>query len=160
DPPGRERLTRTEGPCRALGELEHVAIVSGSLASPGLLASGLLDEADVLVLADAADPDLLPVLDSRRRNRRLTIYEIAAHSHDPPPRARAAPRARDLLLRAMPAHLARHADGLQLSTPALDARLGALNPRRAVFPSQLWDAPPSPAPRAHAPGRVVIGWGG
>jgi tetratricopeptide (TPR) repeat protein len=60
----------------------------------------------------------------------------------------------------MPAHLARHADGLQLSTPALDARFGALNPRRAVFPSQLWDAPAAPAPRAHAPGRIVIGWGG
>ena len=160
DPPGRERLTRTERPCRALGELEHVAVVSGSLASPALLESGLLEEADVLVLADAADPDLLPVIDTRRRQQRLTVYEIGAHLFSPPPHGRTAPRARDLLLRGMPSHLARHADCLQLATAALDARFGALNPRRAVFPSQLWAPPPTPAPRAHAPGRVVLGWGG
>ena len=160
DPPGRERFTRTEHPCRALGELEHVAVVSGSLASPALLESGLLDEADVLVLADAADPDLLPVVEARRRARRLTIYEIASHLYGPPPLARTAPRARDLLLRAMPAHFARHADGLQLATPALEARFGALNPRRTVFASNLWEAAAAPAPRARRPDRVVIGWGG
>jgi tetratricopeptide (TPR) repeat protein len=160
DPPGRERVTRTERPCRALGELEQIAVVSGSLASPALVASGLLDQADVLVLADAADPDLLPVLEARRRQRRLTIYEIATHLYSPPRHGRTAARARDLTLRGMPSHLARHADGLQLATPALEARYGALNPRRAVLPSQLWDAPPAPAPRAHAPGRLVVGWGG
>jgi tetratricopeptide (TPR) repeat protein len=160
DAPGRERLTRTENPCRALGELEHVAVVSGSLASPALLESGLLDEADVVVLADTADPDLLPILEARRRARRLSIYEIATHLFGAPPLARGAARARDLVLRAMPGHLARLADGLQLATPALDARFGALNPRRAVFGSHLWEAPPAPAPRAHALGRVVVGWGG
>ncbi|HVU52744.1 MAG TPA: glycosyltransferase [Polyangia bacterium] len=159
DAQGRERFTRTEHPCRALGELEHVAVVSGSLASPALLASGLLDEADVVVLADAADPDLLPILETRRRAQRLTIYEIGTHLFAPPARGRTAPRARDLLLRAMPAHLARHADGLQLATPALEARFGALNPRRAVFASQLWTAPVV-RPRARPPGRVVVGWGG
>jgi tetratricopeptide (TPR) repeat protein len=160
DPPGRERVTRTERPCRALGELEHVAVVSGSLASPGFLASGLLDEADVVVLADAADPDLLPVVDARRRQRRLTIYEIGQHLFSPPPHGRTAARARDLLLRGMPSQLARQADGLQLATPALDARFGLLNPRRAVFPSQLWEAPAPPAARARPAGRIVVGWGG
>jgi tetratricopeptide (TPR) repeat protein len=160
DPPGRERVTRTERPCRALGELDQVAVVSGSLASPALLASGLLDEADVLVLADVADPDLLPIVEARRRRRRLTIYEIATHLFSPPRQARTATRARDLTLRGMPPLLARHADGLQLATPALAARFGGLNARRAVFPSQLWDAPAPPAPRAHAADRVVIGWGG
>jgi hypothetical protein len=160
DPPGRERLTRTERPCRALGELDRLAVVSGSLASPALALSGLLEEADVLVLADAADPDLLPVLDARRRARRLTVYEIGTHLFSPPRHGRTAARARDLVTRGMPAHLARHADCLQLASAALDARFGSLNARRAVFPSQLWDAPPAPAPRAHAPGRVVLGWGG
>jgi len=45
-------------------------------------------------------------------------------------------------------------------TDRLDARFGFLNARRAVFPSQLWDAPAAPAPRAHAADRVVVGWGG
>jgi tetratricopeptide (TPR) repeat protein len=160
DPPGRELVTRTQRPCRALGELEHVAVVSGSLASPALARSGLLDEADIVVLADAADPDLLPIVEARRRQRRLTIYEIGSHLFAPPRHARTAARARDLTLRGMASHLARQADGLQLATPELDARFGALNARRAVFPSQLWEAPAPPLPRAHAPGRVVLGWGG
>ncbi|HEY2729682.1 MAG TPA: tetratricopeptide repeat protein [Polyangia bacterium] len=160
DPPGPQLVTRTERPCRGLGELEHVTVVSGSLLSPSLLASGLLDEADVLVLADAADPDLLPVVDARRRRQRLTIYEIGTHLFSPPRWGRTAPRARDLVLRGVPAHLARHADGLQLATAALEARFGFLNARRAVFPSQLWDAPGAPAPRPYARERVVIGWGG
>jgi tetratricopeptide (TPR) repeat protein len=160
DPAGRQLVTRTLRPCRALGELDHIAVVSGSLASPTLLTSGLLDDADVLVLSDAAEPDLLPILDARRRRQRLTIYEIATHLFSPPVGARTAGRARDLLTRGMPAHLARQADGVQVATNALDARFGLLNARRAVFPSQLWDAPSAPAPRARPEGRVVIGWGG
>jgi tetratricopeptide (TPR) repeat protein len=160
EPEGRDALHRTRQPCRALGELEHVAVVSGSLLSPAFTDSRLLDEADVLVLADVADPDLLPVLEARRRSRRLTIYELGSHPLAPPPGARTAGSARDLVRRSMPPHLARRADGLQLATPALEARFGALNARRAVFPSQLWDAPAAPATRAHAPGRVVVGWGG
>jgi tetratricopeptide (TPR) repeat protein len=160
DPHGRERETRTQQPCRALGELDRVAVVSGSLASPALVRRGLLEEADVLVISDAADPDLLPVLEARRRRQRLTVYELATHPYAPPRHGRTATRANDLVLRGMPAHLARHADCLQLATPALDARFGALNPRRAVFPSQLWDAPPAPAPRARPTGSFVIGWAG
>jgi tetratricopeptide (TPR) repeat protein len=160
EPRGRAGLHRTQQPCRALGELEHVAVVSGSLLSPALVTSGLLEEADVLVLADAADPDLLPIVESRRRRRRLTVFEVDAHLLSPPAGAPTAARARDLVRRSVPPHLARHADCVQLATAALDARFGSLNARRAVFPSQLWNAPAPPAPRAHAPGRVVIGWGG
>jgi tetratricopeptide (TPR) repeat protein/glycosyltransferase involved in cell wall biosynthesis len=160
DPPGRERATRTEHPCRALGELERVAVVSGSLASPALVRAGLLEDADVLVISDAADPDLLPVLEARRRRQRLTVYELATHPFAPPRHGRTAARAGDLVLRGMPAHLARHADCLQLATAALDVRFGALNPRRAVFPSQRWDAPPAPSPRARPTGSFVIGWAG
>jgi len=158
DPEGRDLVYRTRQPCRALGELERVTVVSGSLLSPAFTESSLLDEADVLVLADAADPDLLPVLDARRRRQRLTIYEVGTHLLSPPPAARTAARARDLVTRGMPLHLARRADGVQLATPALEQRFGALNPRRAVFPSQRWDAPETTS--ARAPGRVVVGWAG
>jgi tetratricopeptide (TPR) repeat protein len=160
EPRGRAALHRTRQPCRALGELDHVTVVSGTLLSPALGAPGLLDEADVLVLADAADPDLLPILDSRRRQQRLTVFELDAHVLSPPRGAPTAPRARDLVRRSMSSQLARHADCVQLATPALDARFGFLNARRAVFPSQLWDEPAPREPRAHAPERLVIGWGG
>ena len=158
DPEGRDVVYRTRQPCRALGELERVTVVSGSLLSPAFTESSLLDDADVLVLADAADPDLLPVLDARRRRQRMTIYEVGTHLLSPPPAAPTAARARDLVTRSMPLHLAQRADGVQFATPALERRFGALNARRAVFPSQRWDAPAAPSPRAR--GRVVVGWAG
>ncbi|HEX4404224.1 MAG TPA: glycosyltransferase [Polyangia bacterium] len=158
DPEGRDAVHRTRQPCRALGELERVTVVSGSLLSPAFTESSLLDDADVLVLADAADADLLPVLDARRRRQRMTIYEVGTHLLSPPRGARTAARARDLVTRGMPLHLARRADGVQFATPTLEQRFSSLNTRRAVFPSQRWDAPAAPAARAR--GRVVIGWAG
>jgi tetratricopeptide (TPR) repeat protein len=149
---------RTIQPCRALGELDHVAVVSGSLLSPELATSGILEEADLLVICDVADPDLLPIIDARRRKQRLTVYEINTHLLDPPSTDETAGRARDLVTRSLAPHLARHADCLQLTTLALESRFGHLNTRRAVFPSHLWEAPPPPPMRTTD--RIVIGWGG
>jgi len=152
-------LYRTQQPCRALGELADVAVISGSILSPGLFDSRVLVNADVLVIRDVADPDLLPILAARRRRRKLSVYEITRHLFASPPGPyEPATRVPDLVQRSLRPLLARQTDCLQVSTPALDAHCAALNPRRAVFPNQLWDAPP-PAP-ARRPDRVVIGWAG
>lgn len=156
--PGRDAVFRVRQPCRALGELEHVTVVSGSLLSPTLVPSGLLEEADVLVLGEAADPDLLPALEARRRRQKLTIYEVRSHLLAPAAAARGQERSRDLLRRSMPPMLARRSDGMQLASAALEERFRHLNARRAVFPSQLWEAPPAPSPRRHT--RFVVGWAG
>jgi tetratricopeptide (TPR) repeat protein len=150
---------RTRQPCRALGEVPDVGVISGSILSPGLFDSRVLVNADVLVIRDVADPDLLPIVAARRRRRKLTVYEITRHLFAAPPAAHEqAARFPDLVQRSLRPLLARQADCLQVSTPALDAHCAALNPRRAVFPNQLWDAAaPSPARR---PDRVVIGWAG
>jgi len=160
---------RTIQPCRALGELTDVTVISGSILSPALYASapsgtagsaegGLLLAADVLVIRDVADPDLLPVIAARRRNGRLTVYEIGSHVFARPSGEGAASAGDDLAARSLPPQLARQADCLQLATAALDAQFAGLNPRRAIFLSQLWDAPLVPPSRP--PGRVVIGWAG
>jgi tetratricopeptide (TPR) repeat protein len=156
-PGGADGLYRTIQPCRALGELDQVAVVSGPLLSPALGGSPLLDEADLLVIRDAGDPDLLPIIEGRRRRQRLTAYEIGSHLLAPPPADEPAPRARDLVSRSLPPQLARQADCLQLATVALDQRFGHLNPRRAVFPSNIWEVTPPPI---RPPDRVIIGWGG
>jgi tetratricopeptide (TPR) repeat protein len=150
---------RTRQPCRALGEVADVGVVSGSILSPGLFDSRVLVNADVRVIRDVADPDLLPIVAARRRRRKLSVYEITRHLFAAPP-ASQAPEARhpDLVQRSLRPLLARQADCLQVSSPALDAHCAALNPRRAVFPNQLWDAPPPTA--ARRPDRVVIGWAG
>jgi tetratricopeptide (TPR) repeat protein len=147
---------RTLQPCRALGELPDVAVVSGSVLSPALLDSRVLANADVLIIRDIADPDLLPIVAARRRRRKLSVFEITRHLFASPPGP--AGRSPDLVQRSLRPLLARQADCLQVTTPALDAHCAALNPRRAVFPNQLWDAPP-PAP-VRRPDRVVVGWAG
>jgi tetratricopeptide (TPR) repeat protein len=160
---------RTIQPCRALGELPDVTVVSGSIHSPALFRapgetaggapeSGLLFDADVLVIQSVADPDLLPVIAARRRNGRLTIYEIGDHVFAHRAADLLSATGEDLVARSLPPQLARQADGLQLATTALDAQFAAFNPRRAVFPSQLWDPPAAPANRAAD--RLVIGWAG
>jgi tetratricopeptide (TPR) repeat protein/glycosyltransferase involved in cell wall biosynthesis len=179
---GGPAVHRTLQPCRALGELPDLTVVSGFSLSPALYSQGLLLAADVLVLREIADPDLLPIIAARRRQGRLTAYEIDGHllasrqSPAAPPVAPqpaapqpgapqpAAPQpdrwpARtDLVARSLMPQLARQADCLQLATAALETRFAPLNPRRAVFPSQLWEAP---APRPPRPtDRVVIGWAG
>jgi tetratricopeptide (TPR) repeat protein len=151
-------IYRTRQPCRALGELPDVAVVSGSILAPGLFDSRLLINADVLVVRDVADPDLLPIVALRRRQRKLSVYEITQHLFAGPPAAGGGPHFPDLVQRSLRPLLARQADCLQVSTQVLDAHCAALNPRRAVFPNQLWDAPP-PRP-ARRPDRIVIGWGG
>ena len=149
---------RTRQPCRALGELPDVAVVSGSILSPALFDSRVLLNADVLVIHDVADPDLLPIVAARRKLRKLSVFEITRHLFAAPPGVSTATRSPDLVQRSLRPLLARQADCLQVPTAALDAHCAALNPRRAVFPNQLWDAPP-PTP-ARRPDRVVIGWGG
>jgi tetratricopeptide (TPR) repeat protein len=163
---------RTIQPCRALGELADVTVVSGSILSPALFGGGpgpgpgqtgasdggLLLDADILVIRDVADPDLLPVIAARRRNGRLTIYEIGSHVFARPTGNATPSDEEDLAARSLRPQLARQADGLQLATAALDAEFAGLNPRRAIFPSQLWDAPVGRP--AHASDPVVIGWAG
>ncbi|HVV52211.1 MAG TPA: glycosyltransferase [Polyangia bacterium] len=156
---------RTIQPCRALGELADVTVVSGSVLSPALhgapggpAEAAPLLAADVLVIREVADPDLLPVIAARRRNGRLTIYEIGHHLYARTAADGAPTAAEDLVARSLPPQLARQADGLQLATAALDAEFAGLNPRRAVFPSQLWE-PPAP-PAARPADRLVIGWVG
>ena len=155
-PDGRrqaEHRYRTAQPCRALGTLGEVSVVSGSLLSPAVHA--LLLRADVLVLSDQVDPDLLPVLDSRRRARRLSVYEINHHHLHPPPGSEASPS--DLVGRSLSPQLARHSDCLQFPTDELERRFDLVNQRRAVFPSHRWEPT---APHRDVGPRVRIGWSG
>jgi tetratricopeptide (TPR) repeat protein len=153
-----DHVYRTAQPCRALGELEGVTVVSGSLLTPAV--HGLIDEADVLVLCDVVDADFLPIIEARRRRRRLTVYEINDHFLAPQPWNPTAYLAANLISRSLSSQLARQADCLQLTVDQLDRRFGHLNARRAIFPNQLWDAPTPSLDSAPASGRVRLGWGG
>ena len=153
-----DHIYRTSQPCRALGELEDVTVVSGSLLTPAVHA--LFDEADVLVLCDVVDADFLPIIEARRRRRRLTVYEINDHFLAPQPWNPTAYLAANLISRSLSSQLARQSDCLQLTVESLDRRFGHLNPRRAIFANQLWDAPAAASAARPAPDRLRLGWGG
>jgi tetratricopeptide (TPR) repeat protein len=163
-----DHIYRTRQPCRALGELEGVTVVSGSLLTPEIHA--LFDEAEVLVLCDVVDADFLPIIEARRRRRRLTVYEINDNFLAPQPWNPTAYLAANLISRSLSSQLARQSDCLQMTVDQLGRRFGHLNPRRAVFANQLWDPPAAAAAgtatvtadvaKSTPGGLVRIGWGG
>ncbi|HVT07078.1 MAG TPA: glycosyltransferase [Polyangia bacterium] len=166
DPPQAAETTdavyRTVQPCRALGELPEIAVISGSILSPELYrpvpgaAPGvdLLAAADILIIRATAVPDLLPVVAARRREGRLTVFEPGARLF-----ARgSANTGGDLAARSLTPQLARLADGVQIGGFGLEAQLEAVNARRTRFPSQLWEMPAPETRERRAD--VVIGWTG
>lgn len=156
-----DHIYRTFQPCRALGAVDNVTVVSGSLLSPAVTASGLLENADVLLMCDVVDADFLPVIDARRRQRRLSGYEINDNYLAPQSWNPTAYLASNLVSRSLSSQLARQSDLLQFTVPELDRRFGYLNPRRAVFANQLWEMPaPVARPAAAVGAPVTIGWGG
>jgi tetratricopeptide (TPR) repeat protein len=137
-----------------------VQVASGSLLAPGV--QQRLTSADVLVLCDVIDPDLLRVLEARRAAGRLTVYEVNDHFLSPQPWSPTAYLAENLVVRSLSSQLAARTDAIQASTPEIKREFARLHTRWAVFPNHLEVVPPLPPPPA-APGpgeRVWLGWGG
>ena len=153
-----DHVYRTRQPCRALGELPGVTVASGSWLSPAL--HRLLPGADVLVVCDVVDADLLPVFARRRQQGRLTVYEVNDHFRALQSWNKTAYLAENLLTRSLSAQLAAHADANQFTVPELVRSFGALNARQAVFPNQLWEVPPPRQLGNNAQAPVWLGWGG
>lgn len=149
-----DHIYRTLQPCRALGEHHGVEVASGTLLSPEM--HRWMYDADILVIALAVDADLLPVLAERKRLGRPTVFEInddftAVQPWNPTGAFFAAQENR-----ALAYQLANAADAVQVTTPEIARRFGALNATCRVFPNQLWEEP-ADVPKA---GRFRIGWAG
>jgi glycosyltransferase involved in cell wall biosynthesis len=155
--PGKQgdHVYRTRQPCQALGERAGVTVASGSLLAPAVRRR--LGTADVLVLCDVVDPDLLPIVEARRSAGRLTVYEINDHFLAPQPWNQTAYLARNLVMRSLSSQLAARAGAIQFSVAELDREFGRLGERRAVFENNLWEVP---ALRPRSGDRIWVGWGG
>ena len=69
-----DHMYRTVQPCRALGMVADVTVVSGTVLSPVM--HDLVRIADVLILCKAADIDMLPIVKARHAEDLLTVFEI------------------------------------------------------------------------------------
>jgi tetratricopeptide (TPR) repeat protein len=156
--PGKkgDHVYRTRQPCRALGELSGTAVQSGSLLAPAV--HDELLRADVLVLADVVDPDLLPIVEARRAAGLLTVYEINDHFLAPAAESPSAYLAKNPLLRSLSSQLGTRTDAVQFSMPELAREFGHLNENRAVFVNHLWEIPA--LPRRPTRNEIWLGWGG
>ncbi|MGA2404253.1 MAG: hypothetical protein ABSG91_21530, partial [Syntrophobacteraceae bacterium] len=147
---------RTFAPGVGMAHCEGVHVVN--LIYFHRLRHELMLDADVLVLNNICDADLLPVIRDRKARGKLTVYELCddleALPSTSPMRAFYAQSNNMLLIK----RLAHYCDALQFSSPELKRKYGYLNPGCCVFPNQVLEAPPARTRKAEE--RVIVGWGG
>lgn len=148
---------RTYAPSVGMAMVDGTCVVNLSSIHPSR--DDIMRDADVLVLNNLCDPDLLPVIEQRKRQRgKLTVYELNDALEEPPADSPVACFYQDDRNSRLLKKLASYCDMLQFSTEELRKRYGHLNPRHVVFPNQILHIP-SERKFARKP-QVIIGWGG
>ena len=126
---------RTFAPGVGMARCEGVHVVN--LVNFHRLRHELMLDADVLVLNNICDADLLPVIRDRKARGKLTVYELCddlgALSPSNPMRAFYRQSNNLLLIK----RLAHYCDALQFSSPELKRKYGYLNRKCCVFPNQM-----------------------
>ncbi|MEN6441835.1 MAG: hypothetical protein ABFD97_25005 [Syntrophobacter sp.] len=118
----------------------------------------VMRDADILVLNNICDADLLPVIRGRKDRGKLTVFEIADDIEAPPEASPASgfyQQSNNLLLLKRLAH---YCDALQFGTPMLESKYGYLNSRTRVFPNQMLVDPLEKPEKTE--GKILVGWGG
>lgn len=152
---GGDYYYRTLTPGRAMSEEKNVFIIN--LTNVHRHKEEIMREADVLILNDVCDPDLLPLIRERKAQKRLTIFEIADDMSAVQPWSPVYFFYRNQENLTLSKRLARFSDAIQFSVGELQRLYGYLNPISIVFPNQVTIVPPA---RTAEKNRVVIGWGG
>jgi glycosyltransferase involved in cell wall biosynthesis len=118
----------------------------------------VMRQADVLIINNICDADILPVIRDRKAAGKLTVYEISDDLRDIPssnPMQGFYAQSKNLLLIK---RLANYCDALQFSSHELERKFGYLNGASVVFPNQMLEIPPE---RKTKPSEIVtVGWGG
>jgi glycosyltransferase involved in cell wall biosynthesis len=147
---------RTLAPGVGMAHCEGVHVVN--LIYYHRLSHELMLDADVLVLNNICDADLLPVIRYRKARGKLTVYELCDDLEALPPsspmRAFYHQSNNMLLIK----RLTHYCDALQFSSPELKRKYGYLNHRCCVFPNQVLTAPPQKTQKSQE--TVIVGRGG
>lgn len=118
----------------------------------------VMQDADILVLNNICDADLLPVVRDRKRRGKPTVFELADDIEAIPQSSEASAfyqQSNNLLLLKRLAH---YCDALQFCTPMLQSKYGYLNSRTRVFPNQMLLGPLEKPKTTE--GKTLVGWGG
>ena len=153
---GGDYFYRTHAPGMAMAQEEGIYVVN--LTSQHRMSLEIMSQADVLILNDICDPDLLYLARERKSRGKPTVYEIgddltSLQTWNPVYFFYKNPENVALSLR-----LASYCDALQVSVPYLRSVFGYLNGICEVFPNHIMPPPDQDQTRKHS--HIVIGWGG
>ncbi|MGB5338148.1 MAG: glycosyltransferase [Gammaproteobacteria bacterium] len=146
-------LHRVVWPGKALGRF--IAVHAIQSCHPDHLQE--LVDSDVLVIQMVADARLLAVIQKRRQQGKVTVFEIsddftAFPAHLPGHAFYASREVQETI-----ATLAAASNAVQFSSPFLEQKYRDLNPAHAVFPNQLISIPALKPVKKRQP---VLGWAG
>lgn len=147
---------RTYAPGVGMAQCDGVYTVN--LVYVNRYGSELMREADILVLNNICDADVLPVIRDRKSRGKLTVYELCDDLDEIPPSSPVRgfySQPKNMLLIKRLAH---YCDALQFSSPELFRKYGYLNDYAVIFENQMLSIPPE-RPR-NLKDRVIVGWGG
>ncbi len=153
---GGDYLYRTHEPGIAMAQEEGIYVVN--LTNQHRKKAEIMTQADILILKNICDPDLLPLIRDRKKNGKLTVYEIADDLNALQPWNPVYFFYKNKENLALVNRLASCCDALQTTCHELKRLYGHLNDNCEVFPNQI---PHIPHKRPEKKGtKVIIGWGG
>ena len=153
---GGDYYYRTLAPGRAMAREEGVYVIN--LTNIHKEKERIIQAADVLVLKNVCDPDLMPIIRERKARKLLTVFEIADDINAVQPWSPVYFFYRNPENFNLSRRLSRLSDAMQFTVAELNKIYGYLNPISEVFPNQITIIPPEKPERKT--GGLVIGWGG
>ncbi|MFA5182742.1 MAG: glycosyltransferase [Syntrophales bacterium] len=153
---GGDYYYRTLAPGLAMSREEDVYVIN--LTNIHREKELIMRRADVLVLNNVCDPDLLPLIKERNTGKLLTVFEIADDIDAVQPWSPVYFFYRNQENTRLLKRLTRLSDAVQFSVGELKRIYGYLNPVSEVFPNQISIVPPERREKQRKP--LVIGWGG
>lgn len=158
---GGDYFYRTHAPGIAMAQEEGVYVVN--LTSQHRRKAEIMTHADILILKNICDPDLLPSIRDRKNNGKLTVYEIADNLGALQPWNSVYFFYKNKENLALVNRLASSCDALQTTCHELKRLYGHLNDNCEVFPNHLSHVPCERFVKKETGKKgteVTIGWGG
>lgn len=153
---GGDYFYRTHAPGIAMAREQGVYVVN--LTNVHRKKTEIMTLADVLILKNISDPDILPLIRDRKSEGRLNVYEIADDLTALQPWNPVYIFSKNKENIASVFRLASCCDALQVTVPELKRLYGHLNDTCKVFPNQILHVPPESPVKADD--KIIIGWGG
>ncbi len=147
---------RTHAPGIAMAQDDGVYVIN--ITNQHRNKTEIMMNADILILKNICDPDILPLIRGRKEKHKLTVYEIAddlnaLQTWNP---VYFFWKNRENL--ELGFQLANSCDALQVSSPELKKLYGHLNKNCKIFPNQILNVPPERPLKTDK--KLIIGWGG